>query len=527
MIISMKKIITGILILLLLIIPALLLFFIYPGNAFREIDIKPEAVPPPSAGSNYKSLRVHEDWIRNRILAVVAPSEEQAGLVLRGLDVKSSRKGLHLLAAADIPAPLVKSFPLLVGMDLSLAMKEQLVVSLERLTIGRLPLPSFILERVAKRADAVLESDSRTDESPFSYNISELELYIDAHRIIDDLIPGARPIQVTSSEQYLDFAIALPKTVQDDIAAVARSLGSNRGSLLQNLNQALPEGKKELSNLARSALDEVESFTAEPDEARGAIVAWFEGEVEVKLSVDSDFTWLAYGDSVPEGSTVRTGKDSFAELLLPGGHIVRMDESSSLIISHALLLPEGNNTAITQLSGSVRNRVARFSASNSSYEVTVGTTVMGVRGTDFTTLLDSKGEMKVLVLTGSVSVKPEGEREVYLAGNEALDIKKGAPQAKREILPEEKEILSGTLNIRTTEEDIESLLEKNLTALLFPYVMEMAEKWEALDEREKEAVQSAVEKFLKEHPEVVRSVDNFLGNNDMEEQRAQFEQMFM
>lgn len=104
------------------------------------------------------------------------------------------------------------------------------------------------------------------------------------------------------------------------------------------------------------------------------------------------------GDSIPVGSSVRTGPSTSAELRLnPNGTIVKLARSTNFRID-GLATPQNNQNGFTLVAGKIR----AVAAKGSSYNVHTSSTVAGVRGTDFTMAFEEGSKARLMVAKGAV-----------------------------------------------------------------------------------------------------------------------------
>lgn len=142
------------------------------------------------------------------------------------------------------------------------------------------------------------------------------------------------------------------------------------------------------------------------------------------------------GLPVAEGDLIQTGGGTFVEVqLLPRGSVIKIAENSSFLFKG--LGPEGATVSLGLLYGRVRAKVATLSG-NDSFTIRTGSTVAGVRGTDFG--MDSiiqpydnqtsdavpsfTPSVRVYCFTGQVAVLPESTEDVIPPSAPAVIIKK-------------------------------------------------------------------------------------------------------
>lgn len=124
---------------------------------------------------------------------------------------------------------------------------------------------------------------------------------------------------------------------------------------------------------------------------------------------------VASGQSVPEGSFIRTGESGRAEVRFGDGTVTRIDINSSIHIEKSTNSPQ--QTVIELLEGRIWSRVKKLMG-NESYSTSVDGVVATVRGTAFETrAIDTGGY--TFVDEGIVEVACSPEKTVKLTANEA------------------------------------------------------------------------------------------------------------
>ncbi|MFH2113826.1 MAG: FecR family protein [Spirochaetota bacterium] len=104
------------------------------------------------------------------------------------------------------------------------------------------------------------------------------------------------------------------------------------------------------------------------------------------------------GDSIPIGSSVRTGPSTSAEMRLsPNGTIIKLAKSTNFRID-GLATPQNNQNGFTLVAGKIR----AVAAKGSNYNVHTSSTVAGVRGTDFTMAFEEGAKARLMVAKGAV-----------------------------------------------------------------------------------------------------------------------------
>jgi outer membrane protein OmpA-like peptidoglycan-associated protein len=141
-----------------------------------------------------------------------------------------------------------------------------------------------------------------------------------------------------------------------------------------------------------------------------AQVSFVAGEVLLRTSGENGWRQAAVGDLITQGTVVRTGADSYCELVLSSGTIFRMKDRSELQVS---LLPEDEEDDLLRVrlvNGRLLSRAQKISY-RSRDVVETDTAVVSVRGTGYLVRAGEAGTT-VMVHRGSVRVRmnldPEG-----------------------------------------------------------------------------------------------------------------------
>lgn len=142
------------------------------------------------------------------------------------------------------------------------------------------------------------------------------------------------------------------------------------------------------------------------------------------------------GMTVAEGDLIQTGGGTFVEVqLLPRGSVIKIAENSSFLFK--ALGPGGSAVSLGLLYGRFRAKVATLSG-NDSFSIRAGSTVAGVRGTDFgmdsiiqpydsqtpATVPSFTPAVRVYCFTGQVAVLPESTEDVIPPSAPAVIIKR-------------------------------------------------------------------------------------------------------
>lgn len=526
----MKKTIILLLLLIFIVFPGALIFLLFPGSSFNNLSSEVYPVEMEFE-ADLKSIRLHETWIRNRLLSAVQENLPQEGFSFQGLSIETDRDGITAAAGARLDAPLIGSFPLLLRFRLPVQYGEELRVGVEKVRIGRLPVPAFLLRRLAALINENIDVNALSLPLPCRVDPGIPALFLDLEPLVDSLLPGARAVNISTADEYLVVGIELPEELSSGLESLAAEFARHGDDLALVLAAALPPDKREAAEGIENIIKEAGAFGSRPEGVpgeslrEGAVVSYCEGDVEAGMAAD-EFHWVEFGESLPAGATLRTGRDSYAELVLPGANILKVDESTVLVLEHTAADGDMHQNRINQLSGSLRSRVSKLKGDGSWYEITAQSAVMGVRGTDFCTFADKKNEIGIAVLTGEVIVDAEGSEPVVLAPQERVTVASGITGKKEPLDEESRARIETDLAIRTTAEDIRYLTSGQLIGSIMPQVLHYAELWDALSEEEKWSVQNAFEDYMEANPQLAQRVDTFFKENQLEEKRREIEEMF-
>jgi len=139
-------------------------------------------------------------------------------------------------------------------------------------------------------------------------------------------------------------------------------------------------------------------------EGKTAEVAFIVGDVYVRPAGDSTWHRVKVGDTLSEGTTVKTDENSYCELVISSGTIFRMKDKSELLLA---MLPENenkNSTLIHFVMGELFTKAQKI-AYRSSDTVETDTVTLGVRGTEFLVHVEEGLKTEVLVADGSVRAR--------------------------------------------------------------------------------------------------------------------------
>jgi hypothetical protein len=127
------------------------------------------------------------------------------------------------------------------------------------------------------------------------------------------------------------------------------------------------------------------------------------GKAQRRVSTNPDkWTPLNKGDHVAQDSAVQTAENCAVLLSLPGGHVIRVGEKTTLEIK---LAGQNNSYSFSLLAGRIWSYVNK-SSKPAKYEVETASVILGVSGTLFTVAHDAEtDELDASVEDGQVRLR--------------------------------------------------------------------------------------------------------------------------
>lgn len=154
-------------------------------------------------------------------------------------------------------------------------------------------------------------------------------------------------------------------------------------------------------------------------------LVFFDGEVRVYERVqgelfelqDSQDELLSFGYLLDVNYVVRTF-DGFAEILLPNGHMLKLDSDTEIELLSVLSQGASSGEDVVSVAtGRLRSVVAGLAGTDRGFSVRTPTAVGGVRGTDFVTQV-ANGEEIIAVREGLVNFQLQGGPPLSLGANQ-------------------------------------------------------------------------------------------------------------
>jgi hypothetical protein len=178
------------------------------------------------------------------------------------------------------------------------------------------------------------------------------------------------------------------------------------------------EVRKVLASLERVSASGGAASTERPPEP-SALLSYLENEVTVEY--DGGRFEPQIGEDLFGGSTIQTGPDSLAELILRDESVVKIAENTGFVLEK---LPQStdDSSIFNLMEGSVRAKVTKMISSDSSFSVRAESAVLGVRGTDLYILLEEDEPLLIRVIEGKVAFVPVSGPETVVEADRGVSI---------------------------------------------------------------------------------------------------------
>lgn len=188
-------------------------------------------------------------------------------------------------------------------------------------------------------------------------------------------------------------------------------------------------------------------------EGKSAKIVFILGEVFI-TSPTEEWVLAKVGDVLEEGTKVKTGENSYCEIVLSSGTLFRLKDRSELLLS---LLPEDrrNNKSLTKLAGGDLLTKVNKIAYRSEDGIETESVTLGIRGTEFLVHTDGEETLRftdVLVSEGVVNARL----------NVPIPSKDEIPRELRSIFRDlERGVdIEGGYKIQVTNERVEGIIDR-------------------------------------------------------------------
>jgi len=145
---------------------------------------------------------------------------------------------------------------------------------------------------------------------------------------------------------------------------------------------------------------------------------------QVSLQKQGEDVWLSVDEGMPleEGDRLLTGIESYAEILIDDGSLLKLDASADITLTELSVRPEEKTilTSIFLRVGRLLSNIARFKNRRSRFQVYTPTAVVGIRGTEFVIETKELNQTDVGVFGGEVYVGGLDQYGELIKGSEVI-----------------------------------------------------------------------------------------------------------
>ena len=171
-----------------------------------------------------------------------------------------------------------------------------------------------------------------------------------------------------------------------------------------------------------------------------AVITVVQNEVLVSTAPGSAWQKARKGMPCVKNTTIKTGANSYAELVYEDGSGARIEQNSKAVIQNLNKTDKVNEFIVNLMSGRLLNNVFKKSNKSNKYSVKTPTCVISVRGTVFV-VDSSSSEAKVAVYEGSVAAEQPGKgnagSEIQVKADMQVGIKENEKAAQPKPLDNE------------------------------------------------------------------------------------------
>jgi len=310
----------------------------------------------------------------------------------------------------------VKKIPLSVDYALKAAQRDgELYFQLEQIRIGQFVPPLAFMRFLARRSPILLSED---ETGPVAFYPADLAFSLPLTSLEQQMGQVAALRSLRFGEDQLHLGIQINPLVSDIfLTHLGRELQGKEAEVLAVLDRHLDNPP--VQDQARAII----ASLINPEDYRPASPAALLSYCENTVSFFQDGREYAaeIGMDLPAGTSLETGPDSLAELILLNGSVLRIAENSRFSLDQ-LPGPAGKvqDTRVSLASGKIRSVVADLSITGGGFDVVTPSAVMGVRGTDFIITLDEEGGLGVSVFQGRVSLDTATAPEIIIDSKEKV-----------------------------------------------------------------------------------------------------------
>ncbi|MCK5249021.1 MAG: FecR domain-containing protein, partial [Spirochaetaceae bacterium] len=316
-----------------------------------------------------------------------------------GLDISLYDEVVDVLMGAEGKVPRLnirRKVVLGVRARIGMTVDGWLSVSPESVRIGRLPLPIGRIFKLIRRNPEYASHVVKLDPE-------ENRFLIDPEVWLSGMIPGMTVKSVRAVRGSLRIAVGIPAGIEEGLKSIIAAASREEETLMRNLNEILPSGDRAILESVSGLFAAVREHSAKDTESfNGATVSYLEGRVDARWPGNDNIVPVDFGDKLPVGTRISCGKESFAELLFTGDHIIKISENSEMTVD-STAGGAGSDTFLSLFAGKARALVSPLS-DGEGFRLTARQTAMAVRGTDFAVSLSGRDQVDLAVLEGLVAV---------------------------------------------------------------------------------------------------------------------------
>ncbi|MDC7235610.1 MAG: FecR family protein [Spirochaetales bacterium] len=503
---SKAGLIVLVIILIIIAIPVSLIILIQPGTSQWNSITAPAPDNSAGLGINHSSIILTEDWLERRIDdAMKLVNEENPDFQMAGSDVTLKNGKATLLAGAVITNPLSSKDKTIKGavestLSASLISSQELQIQLESIKVGRLPLPVKLLSKI-QALKSSLNTENLLKGKEADFNLETMTAMISLEEMMNDISPGSRMNNLQILDGKISIAITLSPELNSDIQELALILAKTAPGLKDEIISSLKSGDTDNLETATSLIQEMaEQKPRDPS----AVLSYMEGDVVSTHQGEAHHP--DFGETLEEGSTLSTGADSYAEIILPGRSVLKLLEKTEVVIHSARQTGMTEENRLDLAGGKIRAVVNSLDNEEDIFSVEAGMTTMGVRGTDFVILYDGKVELSVLM--GAVAMETEGGLSL-VEENQRATVKKAEKPVPESLSSGEKETILKTIPLLTDADTMESLFSYNAAPSVMQLFTSCYEYYLSLSPDEQKQLEQIVTTYMEDNPELMEEMALF------------------
>jgi hypothetical protein len=396
-------------------------------------------------------------------------SIRSAGGTIKGNVVRLAVAGSYVLPDGT-PVLGGKTVPVSVSAKMSLQPGDKPVIRLRGISVGRLPVPSFLLDRAlaGMLAQAVLPDFVAADGRAYTLDLSKAR--IGGFALTSCRVVGERIV----------VGVALPtRAAEKALAYLGRTLARNRASIEEEARADSP---------AAPLMKDVAALAPLVSQARNeiAVTEFVEREPSVQYAESAAELVLSIGDALFAGAAVRTEAGEAAELRLADQSLIRLSESTRLSLSS--IAQGGKVPSVLDLAaGAVRVKVAKL-AGRAEYRVRTSSVSAGVRGTEFLIRVLPDGGAAIAVLEGTVEVAGSSGSVAVGEGEEASSTPDGRVQPAEPLTSESRRLLDAGSFV-TPATVLNESFSPDALGMLWTILRQALAQWNVLPAEERARVQ--------------------------------------